>query len=353
MLGASLYLSEGSQKNIEYIKRMNKVGIIKVFTSLHIPEDDTSKTLNVLKDITRLMDELSMELIPDISSGTIAQYGLTKENAISFFKNLQIKTLRIDYGFTFEEIKEFSKEFNIVLNASVIDEKYYEELRRVELDSSEITVCHNFYPRENTGLDRNFFIERNRYLKMKGFNIIAFIAGNKDKRGPVFAGLPTLEEHRYLEPLEAYLDLTDKCLVDEVLIGDISISDPSLTKLMKYLKEDIIVLPIKDVQENLLPENFYSVHTNRKDVAADVIRGTESRIILKDQIIQPGNCKERRIGSVTIDNSVYGRYAGEIQVSKRDLPFDSRVNVLATVKEEYLGLLPYIGPARKFQFNAE
>ena len=353
MLGASLYLSEGSEKNIRYVRKMNEAGIKRVFTSLHIPEDDPSKTLSVLSEVTKVMDELGLELIPDISSGTLTQYKIDKENTRQFFKELKIKTLRVDYGFTFEEMKNLSQDFNIVLNASVIDEQYCEELERVGLKSTEITVCHNFYPRENTGLERQFFIERNAYLQKKGFSVMAFIAGDKEKRGPIFAGLPTLEEHRYFEPLEAYLDLTSNCLVDEVLIGDISVKDSSLTSLMKYLAEGVVVLPVEQVQKELLPENFYLVHTNRKDLAADVVRGAESRITLKGQTIQPGNCVERKDGSVTIDNSVYGRYAGEIQVTKRCLPADHRVNVLAVVKVKHKGLLPYIGPAGKFQFDGE
>ena len=51
---------------------------------------------------------------------------------------------------------------------------------------------------------------------------MAFIPGDGEKRGPLYEGLPTLEKHRYMRPLEAYLELVQDCGVDKVLIGDIS-----------------------------------------------------------------------------------------------------------------------------------
>lgn len=353
MLGASLYLSEGSEKNIQFVKKVSEEGIKKIFTSLHIPEDDTSKTLAVLKEITAVMNERGIELITDVSSGTLTQYNVEKESTTHFFKDLGVKSLRIDYGFSFEEMKNLSKAFNIVLNASIIDEDYCNKLDKVGLNPSDITVCHNFYPRENTGLERTFFLERNKYLKEKGFSVMAFISGNQEKRGPVYAGLPTLEEHRYMDPLEAYLDLTTNYLVDEVLIGDISVSENSLKRLMKWVKDEVLLLPVKVTSEENLTENFYSVHSNRKDVAADVVRASQSRIDLKGVTIQPTNCILRKTGSVTIDNSRYGRYSGEIQITKKDLPADNRVNVLAQVNEKNIGLIHYIGPGGKFQFYVD
>ena len=49
---------------------------------------------------------------------------------------------------------------------------------------------------------------------------MAFIPGDGEKRGPLYEGLPTLEKHRNMRPLEAYLELVQECDVDKVLIGD-------------------------------------------------------------------------------------------------------------------------------------
>lgn len=349
MLGASIYMSEDIEKNLSYIEKMHETGVKNIFTSLHIPEEDKKHTLENLKRITEKMNFYGMNLITDVSSSTFELYQIEKSEAQAFFKNLGIKSLRIDYGFSYEEIKKLSLDFHIVLNASTIDDEACQCLEAVGIDLSELTVCHNYYPREDTGLGRQFLYERNCYLKEKGFMIQAFIPGDLEKRGPIRAGLPTLEEHRTMDAVEAYLDLTKNFFVDEVLIGDISMSEKSLNRLKRYLEEGVITLLLSSVENNL-PENFYSVHRNRKDVASHVVRSEESRIVLKEKEIKPENTNARPVGAVTLDNQLYGRYSGELQITKVDLPADERVNVLAHIEEKSIGLLSYIGPATPFEF---
>ncbi len=350
MLGASLYLAEGIEKNLTFIDRMYQNGVKTIFTSMHIPEDDPSNTLEELKRITEKMNGYGMELMTDVSSGTFDIYGVKKEDAKSFFKNLGVSSLRMDYGFTYEEMKELANDFKIVLNASTINDETSKELEAVGFDLSDITLCHNFYPRENTGLGREFLYERNAYLHEKGFRIQAFIPGDGEKRGPIYAGLPTLEEHREADPLYAYLDLMDNFYVDEVLVGDIEMSEASLKRLETWIEDEIITLPLEKVTESL-PVNFYDKQVNRPDIAADVVRSSQSRILLKDTAIPQNNHGVARPrGTVTIDNDEYGRYSGEIQVTKRDLPADDRINVLGQVTETSLPLLEMIKGRTKFKF---
>ncbi|MFL2096392.1 DUF871 domain-containing protein [Marinilactibacillus psychrotolerans] len=349
MLGASLYLSQSEEMNMQNLKVLNEVGVKTIFTSLHIPEEDPEQTLSGLKRITGKIKNYGMNLMADVSSSTLEQYSITKEKAIDFFNEFGITSLRIDYGFSYTEIKTFSKHFQIILNASTITEETCTSLMKAGMNLSEVTVCHNYYPRENTGLDRNFFLKRNKYLKDKGFKIQAFIPGNLKKRGPIYAGLPTLEEHRNIDPLVAYMDLKETFLVDEVLIGDILMKESTVTRIKKWIEEEVIVLPITNVHTNL-PENFYEIHHNRQDVARDVLRSEDSRVALKGQSYEPIQAKQRPTGSITLDNNLYGRYVGELQVTKRTLPADDRVNVLGQVKDASLGLLEHIAAGVKFQF---
>ncbi|HIZ71591.1 MAG TPA: DUF871 family protein [Candidatus Atopostipes pullistercoris] len=350
MLGASLYLAEGTEKNLAFIDRMHDAGVQTIFTSMHIPEEDPSDTLDSLKQITKKMNENGMELMIDVSSDTFNIYNIKKEEAKEFFADLGVSSLRMDYGFSYSEMKELSENFKVVLNASTINDETSQELEAVGFDLSEITVCHNFYPRENTGLGREFLYERNAYLHDKGYQIQAFIVGDKEKRGPIYAGLPTLEEHRHADPLYAYLDLTKNFFVDEVLVGDIEMSENSLKRLEDWMKDDIISLPMKEWNEEL-PKNFYEVHVNRPDVAEDVVRSSQSRIVLKDEVIKPLLAAiERPVGTITIDNERYGRYAGEIQITKRDLPADERINILGRIKKDAVPLLSFIQARTKFTF---
>lgn len=350
MLGASLYLAEGLEKNLTFIDRMYKNGIKTIFTSMHIPEDDPTDTLDALKQITKKMDDYGMELMTDVSAGTFEIYDVDKKDAREFFTDLGVSSLRMDYGFTHQEMKDLSEDFKIVLNASTIDDQMSEDLEAVGFNLSDITVCHNFYPRENTGLGREFLYERNAYLHKKGYRIQAFIVGDEEKRGPIYAGLPTLEEHREADPLYAYLDLIENFFVDEVLVGDIEMSEESLKRLDEWIDDEVITLPLKKLKEEV-PANFYDTHVNRPDVAADVVRSSQSRIVLKDEEIEPQNHNvDRPTGTITIDNDNYGRYSGEIQITKNDLAADERVNVLGTITDEALPLLQFIQGRTKFKF---
>lgn len=60
-------------------------------------------------------------------------------------------------------------------------------------------------------------------------------------------------------------------MVDDVLIGDISMSEHSLNQLTNWTKEKVMTLPVKTTEERV-PDNFYTVHQNRTDPAADVVR---------------------------------------------------------------------------------
>ena len=62
----------------------------------------------------------------------------------------------------------------------------------------------------------------------------------------------------------------------------------------------------------------------------------------------PHNCKERLRGTITIDNELYGRYSGEIQMIRSDLKADSRVNVIGRIPENAWLLMDAIRGGQKF-----
>ena len=65
--------------------------------------------------------------------------------------------------------------------------------------------------------------------------------------------------------------------------------------------------------------------------------------------VQPDNCTERRRRCVTMDNIGYGRYSGEIQLVRADLPADEKVNVIGEVPAEYDLLLDCIKRGKTFR----
>lgn len=87
------------------------------------------------------------------------------------------------------------------INASTISAEELHEWMELGLKTNNIEAWHNFYPRPETGLDKDFLIERNKFLKSIGITTMAFVPGDGELRGPIFAGLPTLEKHRGFSPL--------------------------------------------------------------------------------------------------------------------------------------------------------
>lgn len=97
---------------------------------------------------------------------------------------------------------------------------------------------------------------------------------------------------------------------------------------------------------NYITDHFH----NRSDLARDVIRLEEARFLIKENI-QPQNTIERKKGSITMDNLNYGRYMGEIQITKVDLPSDQRVNVIGSIREDNLDLLLLIDAGRSLMIK--
>ena len=82
------------------------------------------------------------------------------------------------------------------------------------------------------------------------------------------------------------------------------------------------------------------------------VHGSREYGLIGTRPVTPQNTVERPIGSITIDNEKYGRYKGEIQITKRNLKADEKVNVIGQViKEEDRPLLQYINGGMKFQIE--
>ncbi|MBJ8052447.1 DUF871 domain-containing protein [Bacillus cereus] len=348
MLGVSIYLSkERVEKQEEWLKLSKENGFSSIFTSLHIPEDDPNTYKELIQIIGKQALEYEMELMVDVSPKSLHHLGMTYENVEKLLE-WGITGLRMDYGIAPKEIASVSHKMKVALNASTITESFWEELLAENIRVDRVEAWHNFYPRPETGLAKSFLQKQNKYLHECGIKTMAFIPGDDEKRGPLYEGLPTLEKHRNMRPLEAYLELVQECDVDKVLIGDISGSIESVQGIAIASNGIIPVRYESFTNEMEALKVVEKVHTNRLDPARDVIRSVESREENK-VILQQMNTISRKKGSITIDNELYGRYAGEMQIVMNDLPEDGKVNVVGMVVEEDVSLLPYIGAGKKFQ----
>lgn len=330
MIGISFYLNDAQAES--RIIEASKLGVKQAFTSLHIPEE-TGNLAYRAKKLLELSRDLGIEVYADVSLKTPKHLGIEKLEDLSSFG---VAGLRLDDFFDDEVIIKLSKQFQLAINASIIQEQDLDSLLSKGVNNEKLIAWHNFYPRRETGLDKNFFIAQNALFKRFNIPVYAYVPGRGEKRGPIFEGLPTLERHRDADPFISAIELYSLGISD-VYIGDPEPGENFLKQLVKYDEDKILPIYIETTN---LQEGEYRT---RPDFARDVLRLMDTR--------SEGNVPQKRneirpIGTITMDNDLYGRYRGEVQITLRDLPADERVNVIGQVVPENLPLLAMITPGQ-------
>lgn len=342
MIGISIYagMENDLEENIKYMNEAYELGINEIFTSFHIPESNESferEALEILKEANRL----NMNIIADISKEYYERLEINKYN---------ISSLRLDFGFSNKEIAELTKsrDYDITINASTLDEKDIQEILNYGGDASKINACHNYYPRRDTGISEELFNKRNRLFKEYGVETTAFVSSQHKKRGPIYEGLPTLEKHRSINPVIAAQHLI-RLGADKIFIGDTQASREELA-ILSNIKNDVTLIPIKirNKISNEEKEILNEIHTNRKDPGEFIVRSQEARKYKRGQIL-PNNTIERTRYCVSIDNKNYLRYEGDLQILKKSFTRDYRVNVVADATEASI-LIEELKPGEKFEF---
>ena len=339
MKGISIFpgLDYSIRENVNYMERAFRNGIEYIFTSVHIPEADRKRVKDEFDIILTEAEKRKMKVIVDISKGFFDEF---------CWEDRRIYALRLDFGFNDNEIVQLSHKYNIQLNASTVTEDWMKRLMESGLNVSNLTVCHNYYPRNNTGISLELLTERNRFFKEAGLKITAFVPGGEFRRGPLYEGLPTVESHRNVHILACAQELL-YAGTDIIIIGDSMASEKELEALGK-LENGKWLLPVllfekaKEIYKGFLIQE----HTQRTDVSDDTLR---SEKIYKDKTVEVFNTGIRAAGTVTIDNKHYGRYAGSLQIVKKELSADYRVNVLGFVCDGGL-LVEKIKAGEKFTF---
>lgn len=344
MLGFSYYLDHTfNEDDQNYLQSMKQHHFTEIFTSLHIPEDNQTAYADRLKDLLDHTTSLELSVFVDID----------KKSLQNLPQELTGFHLRLDDGFTNQDIAQMSQKSSLALNASTLSESDIAELHSYQANFHNLEAWHNFYPRPETGLDLNWFLQKNQWFKSLGITTQAFIPGDQALRGPIFSGLPTLESQRHQDLLAAAIQL-QKNDIDKIFIGDPRLSLKYQNKFYDYFDKGVLDLTLKTNSQ--FPSYLTNrILHNRPDPAADVIRVVESRGMnaLNTETVLPLQSTPRNAGSITIDNQNYGRYMGEVQLIKHDLPLDERVNVLGRIDQASIQLLPYIGANAAFKINTK
>lgn len=369
-----------------YLQAVAQRGGTEIFTSLHIPEVPFEAAVGQLADLTSAARAHGMAVVADIAPGALTKLGASPDQ-LSILAELGLAGVRLDYGFGAAAIAQFARNslgLRVQLNASTIDPAFLAETMAAGADPALLEVCHNYYPRPETALSWAHFTQTSTLCRGYGLRVAAFVPGSGERRGPLHLGLPTLEVHRDRPAGEAAAELFATGLIDAVLLGDPWATEAELDGVAAAMKAvpvgqgapgnplgvatdweggqaegaaaptlepvrlRIQIAPgLTQLEERIL----LSEQANRPDLSDLVIRSTSSRgYAAQGAGVEPRPTGPRPRGTVTIDNTAYLRYQGELQITRQDLPQDSRVNVVANVIEEDLHLLDRIGIETRFQF---
>ena len=400
-LGISIYpgLDAGREKSLVLLQNAADLGYKRVFSSLHIPESNAAALREDALFLFAFAENLGLEVIADISPLTLKILDIPELTPASL-KKLHITTARFDYGTGAKTIADFSREMNVQLNASTARSVQLHALLKANADFSRIDGQHNFYPRPHTGLSSETLQRQNALLHRHDIPAGVFAASQTGRRGPLYAGLPTMESLRGIAPCDAAPILT-AIGCDSLIIGD---SNPALAELQALADPETLAKadarysrkalpPKKEWQpDEPLPLHIHVLsdapfvknllaraYTNRPDPAVDVIRAIESRDLAKGFDILPERNENKLIiempkeyaaafagpqhlangkksnllpvGTVLLDNNTYGRYKGELQILTAPQPMDPRSNVIAQVTKEDVPLLSLISAEIPFKFE--
>jgi len=356
-LGVSLYPDHSNpDEDKKYLKLASKYGFTRIFMSMLEVSEGKQKVADKFSDLIHFAKELGFSTTLDIAPNIFDQLGISYDN-LEFFHELGADSIRLDQGFDGqkEALLSFNPQgMNIELNMSN-DVAYLNNILSFSANKPFIQGCHNFYPQRGTALPLDFFIKSSQRFKNFGIDTAAFVTSQAGTLGPwdINDGLPTLEMHRDL-PIDIqakHLFATN--LIDCVIIGNAYASESELHKLglLNRYQLTFDVKPtadINEVEEEILLGNQ---HIRRGDITDLVIRSTEVRKVYKeyDNPVSSTSHTFKR-GDVVIGNNDFGKYKNELQVVLEDHS-DDRKNKVATIAEDELFLLDYVGPWDKFKFG--
>lgn len=318
--GISVYagLSDYSKdENIKYLRNAKELGITHVFSSAHINEAKTSQ--EELQSIIDECNELGLKLSLDVSKPIMSKF--SELNGLF--------ALRLDYGFTDDEIIELSKSapYYVELNASTLSYEHIKSLIDNGINTSRTRFTFNFYPKLYTGHDIIDVYNKTKICNEVGIYVGAFIPSHYGFRPPMYEGLPTVEAHRKMD-LSVAIEELKACGVNGIYFGDAYASYDEIKLLNDHNTAEILLKLQLNNSDNNLDYLFEKSFKIRPDLNSYILRVSSLRSTIE---ISSFNTVDRKRYDVTLDNSKFKRYAGEINIVLQDLPKDERVNVIGSL----------------------
>lgn len=343
----------------EYLEKAHSLDFKKVFVSLilnnHGFEGAQDVNANTWNDLLSYCEELGMTVSADMNDEVFNELGCTLNN-LTALQRVGITKLRIDGGFTSEEIALLSKNqqgIQIEVNASMSSSdnqngnalrecRAFLETIEKEGNIGQLTACHNFFPLPDTALSLEDIRPINDLFASFGVSVGGFVASQLSPKDlhHLGHGVCTIEKHRFLPCHIAMSELFANGF-DDVLIGD-SFADPSeLAEMARCYQQDYIEIPVvfnPFVLQNTKMKIQESILLSRVDQPANLIRATDTR----GMEVPPCYCAPRGKYTISVLNNRSAQYEGEMQISLKDLGQTVEHNVIGFVHPFAKDLLPYL-----------
>lgn len=326
----------------QYLQLAQQYGVHEVFTSIHLPEYSMEDQLSFLELTAKAAHHLKMELTADIG-GPFIRKALEDKETLDRLKNVHLDYLRLDYGYSQDQLRNLYHHLHLkgfVINASMVSETQLQQHMNFFKSLDEnifIRACHNFYVREESGLDKEFALAQTKLFKKYNVPVYFCVPSYTHPRGPLHLGLPTLEHHRFQEIDYILMDVMTTYQAQGILYSDEWMSENLFKIIHQTIEKRAIQIPVV-LNENLTEIEkriILKKHIFRYDSNTSFLRSRSSREMAEFAYkINPKNCVIRKAGFITIDNEHYLRYSGELQVVLKDAKEDHRVNVAAKLKRQ-------------------
>lgn len=357
-LGLSIYPDKSPINEMkDYLELGAKHGFTRIFSCLLSAEKDPALIKEEFLEINRFAHSLGYEVIVDVAPRIFSKLGISYQD-LTFFHEIEADGIRLDQGFTgLEESLMTFNPFNLLIEVNMSNNTHtIDTVMDYEPNADNLIACHNFYPHVYSGLSEEHFKNCTSRFKKHGLRTAAFISSNEEGSfgpWPVTDGLPTLELHRN-KPISAQAKhLIALGGIDDVIISNCYASEEEMKSLEVMRKDmvtfDVVLNPeIPNLMEKIV---LNEMHFNRGDVSGNYLRSTQSRVKYKGENFELFNAPAMlKRGDLIIESSLYGHYAGELQIALTDMKNSGKSNVVGRISEDELFILDAIKPWQKFNF---
>ncbi|MGT2667160.1 DUF871 domain-containing protein [Streptococcus rifensis] len=354
-LGFSLYPEHHDLETLKaYVDQFSDMTCERVFLSLLQLDPEDMIMLKHYKSIVTYCQSKSFRVFADLSPEFIKKLGWQDDLTKRAFE-FGLSGIRLDESYPDQDLVDLShNSYGIKIELNMSTEPHLlERLVALGVNLDNITACHNFYPREYTGLGTDYFLKISEEYSRYGIERAAFITAQTADTGPwpVSEGLCTLEIHRHLPLTSQYKWLLASDLVDHIIISNQMVSK---TELRTIPKGELLTLDVElrsdlsAIEEAIIGER----HNYRGDISDYVIRSTGHRPKYSQYNIVPlPSNREVKRGDILIDNCLYARYCGELQIALKDFKISEKTNIVGRICQEDLALLDHLKPWQTFKLS--